>query len=1097
MAFPVLIALGLLALSMAATYYLRPDTSTEKMRAASLSDFGAPRAVDGDALPLVYGTMRLRSPALVWFGDLEATPITVDGGVLSEDQLVGYRYDVSMRLILCRGNTPVSETGQFAGARFNALYIGDKKVRFLSTTEATYGFTAEIEDDDAPGGNLQGHMYFYRGRWDQQLMGGFGVYAVDRGTTPEEAADTTPPYRGQVMLSLRQWYCAQPSLPLISAVVTNPITIPGYETETAPIGADQANPAAVIYDLLTNAWGGVGSSTSDIDLTSFVAVAETLRDEQHGISIALARTTDARQVIEDVLRQIDGVLYQEPTTRKYVLRLIREDYTLGLLPILDESNIVGQPKLTSSMWSETVNEVRVIWTNPDRDYADATAAAQDLANVNAQGGRRRSSEFRYPGVQSFALAAYLATRELNFLSRPIMKLELNVNRDGSTLRPGDAFRFQWSAWGIDAVFRVTEPKIGSLVDGTVTFIAVQDRFSVAGTLHTPPESVNDDFGGAAYPTPILLRTITEAPRWIQLKAFEAGTLANVDAQRSYSVAWPEGADDRYRVDLDGAGDLSARAFPGRFELDDVYLRTQGPYDTTGIQIRAVAGWTPTSATPTQIATEGRNLIQIDGEILAFETATFVSGATWTLDNVWRGVLDTVPADHAEGTAGYVLAAPAASVPMGSTVLVHGTSYEARTLAAAGTTWTPADESPVDTLTATSRVRRPYPVDNLTVNGSQSPAALSDDGVTMTFAKRDRTKGTITRPDAATETPEAGTAYHAVGYKGDGPLDGGTQVTLQAGIASGTTRYPPEPADQREVRRRVEQLDDHRRHRQHRQRRGLARRRRDDDHRRVGDHDADLLPGRADPGLRPGRPARAADLRRWPDGRRRERHLRGDARVARQPRQRARHRDDRGDAPGRVGPLQRRDRQPRPGHRLLAGRVLAGDRDQRRRGRHARRHRRDRVPVARRRLHRPAAQRRRVRRADRVDPERRDVADPERDPVRLGAVHPAERRRVGAAAPVDHPGGRLGAQRHRRASVRAHERCGRRHRHRDAAGARQRRQRDRLVDHRRRGQHRARRNQRLGAASAHARPARRDRHGARAARRGPGDRHTAERVLRRL
>lgn len=791
MAFPVLLALGLLALSMAATYYLRPDTNTEKLRAASLSDFGAPRAVDGDALPIVYGTMRLKSPSLVWFGDLASTPIMVDGGALSADQLVGYRYDVSMRLILCRGNAPVSETGQFAGARFVALYIGDKKVRFLVTGEATYGFAAKIQDDDAPGGDFQGYMYFYRGRWDQQLMpSSVGTVGnpIDRGATPEEAADTTPPYRGQVMLSLRQWYCAQPSLPLISVVLTNPIAIPGYETETAPIGADQANPAAVIYDLLTNAWGGVGSSTSDIDLPSFAAVAETLRDEQHGISIALARTTDARQVIEDILRQIDGVLYQEPSTRKYVLRLIREDYTLGLLPILDESNIEGQPRLTSSMWSETVNEVRVIWTNPDRDYADATAAAQDLANVNAQGGRRRSSEFRYPGVQSFALAAYLATRELNFLSRPIMKLELTVSRYGATLRPGDAFRFQWSAWGIDAVFRVTEPKVGSLVEGAVTFIAVQDRFSVAGTLQPPADSISDG-DIPAYPTPILLRTITEAPRWVQLKAFEAGTLANVDAQRSYSVAWPEGADDRYRVDLDDAGDLSARAFPGRFELDDVYLRTQGPYDTTGIQIRAVSGWTPASATATQIATEGRNLIQIDGEILAFETATFVSGSTWTLDNVWRGVLDTVPADHAEGTAGYVLGGPAGSVPMGSTVLVHGTSYEARTLAAAGSTWTPAAESPTDALVATSRVRRPYPVDNLTVNGSQSPAELSDDGVTMTWAKRDRTKGTITRPDTATETPEAGTAYHAVGYKGTGPLDGGTQVTLQAGIASGTTRYP--------------------------------------------------------------------------------------------------------------------------------------------------------------------------------------------------------------------------------------------------------------------------------------------------------------------
>ena len=398
---------------------------------------------------------------------------------------------------------------------------------------------------------------------------------------------------------------------------------------------------------------------------------------------------------------------------------------------------------------ETTNEVAVTYTRAAVNFSPATESVQDAANLNSQGGRRRRSEFSFPGCTRASLARFLASRELNFLSRPIMRLRIQMQRSATILRPGDPFRFQWAdygASGLDAVFRVGEMDVGTLDDGTVTITAVQDRFAIPGTLWDGNESVSDEGGGAAaYPTPILLRTITEAPRWIQLKAFEAGTLANVDAQRGMYLARAGGSDDRYRVDTDDAGDLAARTFPGRFETDDVYLRTQGPYDTTGIQIRAVAGWTPTSATPTQIATEGRNLIQIDGEILAFETATFVSGTTWTLDNVWRGVLDTVPADHAEGATGYVLPGSFAGGAIGSRVLVHGTSYEATTLAAAGTTWTPADESPVDTLTATSRVRRPYPVDALLVNGSQSPAALSDDGVTMTWAKRDRTKGTITRP----------------------------------------------------------------------------------------------------------------------------------------------------------------------------------------------------------------------------------------------------------------------------------------------------------------------------------------------------------------
>ena len=136
---------------------------------------------------------------------------------------------------------------------------------------------------------------------------------------------------------------------------------------------------------------------------------------------------------------------------------------------------------------ETVNEVRVIWTDPGRLWADGASTAQDLAHINAQGGRRRSAEYRFPGISNAGLAARIATRELNLLSRPIMKLRVAVNRTAVDLRPGDAFRFQWAAWGLDAVFRVGELEGGTLQDGRIVINAVQDRFSVAGALLPPPE----------------------------------------------------------------------------------------------------------------------------------------------------------------------------------------------------------------------------------------------------------------------------------------------------------------------------------------------------------------------------------------------------------------------------------------------------------------------------------------------------------------------------------------------------------------------------------------------------------------------------------
>jgi len=799
MAWYDLVRSGMFSLPILSRFAPRQDDGArEKPRTAE--DANIPRDADGSTLPLVYGTVRVRSPIVGRVGDFMAEPITVDGNKIADD------YFIAMRLTVCRGNSALADTT--GGASLVAFYVGDKKVELfgppiVGTTDGSSHLSYDAISDgllEIPDGDgdprvfpdVLGEIYFYRGRWDQELNA--------RDLTDSEHATYTTPRRGRVMISLRgrghngsndelHWHLGTGgAVPPMSPVVHNPILISGYEAETAPIGTGDANPIAILYDLLTNPFGGLGIDTALIDTANFAAAAETLRDEGHGMSLEIARDLDARAAIDLVLGQIDAVLRQDPTN--ITVKLIREDYTVGALPIIDESNVDGEPEMGVTLMSEAVTEVKVTYINSAKDWIDDSETARDDALLNALGGRRNPQTWDYPGCSNQPLAARLAARQLNLLSRPLRSLSVRVKRDQATLRAGDAFRFQWTTYGssgVDIVFRVAKVNTGTLEDGVVTIEAIQDRFTAPGSLYQNEQISDDEV--PTYATPILLRTITECPRWVQLKAFEAGTLANVDAQRGMYLARAEGSDDRYRVDTDDAGDLAARTFPGRFELDDVYLRTQGPYDTTGIQIRAVAGWTPTNATATQIATEGRNLIQIDGEILAFETATFVSGATWTLDNVWRGVLDTVPADHAEGATGYVLPGSFAGGAMGSRVLVHGTSYEATTLAAAGTTWTPADESPVDTLTATSRVRRPYPVDNLTVNGSQSPAALSDDGVTMTWAKRDRTKGTITRPDAATETPEVGTAYHAVGYKGDGPLDGGTQVTLQTSIASGTTRYP--------------------------------------------------------------------------------------------------------------------------------------------------------------------------------------------------------------------------------------------------------------------------------------------------------------------
>ena len=47
---------------------------------ASLSDFNAPTAEPGRPIPVVYGTVKLKAPNVVWYGDLDYEPVKTNGG---------------------------------------------------------------------------------------------------------------------------------------------------------------------------------------------------------------------------------------------------------------------------------------------------------------------------------------------------------------------------------------------------------------------------------------------------------------------------------------------------------------------------------------------------------------------------------------------------------------------------------------------------------------------------------------------------------------------------------------------------------------------------------------------------------------------------------------------------------------------------------------------------------------------------------------------------------------------------------------------------------------------------------------------------------
>lgn len=67
-----------LVVAVVAAFALAPKPT--KPRPASLSDFEVPLAQQGRPVPVVFGTVTIRGPNVLWYGDLTVDPIEAEGG---------------------------------------------------------------------------------------------------------------------------------------------------------------------------------------------------------------------------------------------------------------------------------------------------------------------------------------------------------------------------------------------------------------------------------------------------------------------------------------------------------------------------------------------------------------------------------------------------------------------------------------------------------------------------------------------------------------------------------------------------------------------------------------------------------------------------------------------------------------------------------------------------------------------------------------------------------------------------------------------------------------------------------------------------------
>lgn len=681
----------------------------------------------------------------------------------SKKAVVGYRYYLGMHLGVCAG--PVDAVLE--------LRAGDRTAwtgNVTSSTSIAINVPGLFGGEEREGG-IAGTVDVMMG---EPAQGANGYLAGVQG-------GPQPAYRGILGLVFRQCLMSANN-PYIKPIAIRARRIlkgwqsdaPWYSAKAAitlPGGVGQAmNPAHIVYECLTNADWGMGYGSSLIDDANFRAAADTFFAEGFGLCIQWTRQQQIEAFIQQVVDHAGAVLGQDRATGKFILKPLRGGYTVGTLPLFDETNVIALDSYERPAIPDAVNEIAATFTDVSTG-ADSTVRVQNLANITAQGGVVTQTK-PYPGLPTADLALRVALRDLRAVSTPLAKVRMRVNRFGYALLPGDVIRLSWAKLGLTSlVLRVLRVNTGTVSDGEITIEAAEDVFGLAASTYAeqPPIEWEDPTGP---PSAATQRVVREATFYELQRQFGSADAQALPADAGYVVA----AASR------GTGltyDFGLRTRVGAAAYTEA---DRGPFAPSGA---LTATLTPGATTATLTSLVDADLVtaggyaQVDAEIVRVDSFNPDTGAL----TLGRGVMGTVAASHSAGARVYFLDGYLAA---DETERVAGEVVNVKLTPRTGRGELAEASAPTDSITITGVPARPYPPGRVRVGGVAYPDPDVAAGVnpTITWSHRNRLQQNLEGDESGNIGPEAGTTYSIEIRNGD------TNALLASSSGITGTSYAP-------------------------------------------------------------------------------------------------------------------------------------------------------------------------------------------------------------------------------------------------------------------------------------------------------------------
>jgi len=682
----------------------------------------------------------------------------INGRLLKTTIQKGFKYYLGYQMLVCCSGENMRLRGLYIGYDKNSdddnngpVWTGDES----RENHLTAPYVISVDNEDLFGGadengGFVGDIRVYLGGASQPADS-WMIEQMSADSVAESLRGLTPAYRPFVSIVVPTAYVGKqaqiPNMYVDVQFIPNRLGLGG-------IGDNDANPMEAIYEMVVNDEWGLGRDPALLNVDSMITCGKTLATEGLGVSIKLTSRTEVKSIIDNICDHVDMVRYIEPTTGKLTFQLIRDDYDIDTLPVLDKS-IVSEIEYTRVVWSSSNGEIVAKYSDSSSLYETSTVSDNDPAIIEANNGDRNSDDVDYTYFTTSANAAWAANRELREKGYPLAAVKLVCNRKASAYRPGDVFKLTWEPYGIsNMVMRVTSVDLGDFVTGEITIEAMEDVFGVGQTSYTASDTTSWTTT-KTYPTGVQLFRYFEMP-WEILQTKDSYVYATAVLPDNDTVKWNTW---RYR-DLTWTKTNSMTKWTPAGQLVGSVAEDGEAEDTTGFEVIDINGDVLELAerkteSGIALARNGSRLLMINNELMAWGTLTQLANGNFKVSNIIRSTYDTVSAAHAAGDTVYFLDwGYYSNVTTGGAVCAKGktTTEKYNITTASADSEEDFSDTKVTSLTTVRRAERPTPPGRIRMtshlNNDISRLTKAAGNLTLVWANRNKStsNGCVSQED---------------------------------------------------------------------------------------------------------------------------------------------------------------------------------------------------------------------------------------------------------------------------------------------------------------------------------------------------------------